>query len=86
MVKESPMHVSLLYNDRINSIKLEETPNIDTVKLGRHKDPSPIELNLTKNFVNLNKTRTRLVEPGTQGAINYSLFTIKHHRNKTPLE
>ena len=83
-VKESPIHLRQLYNDPINKIKKQEMPTKDQLKLGRHRDPSPIEINLTRNFVNLNQSRTKMLEPGQKGGCNWSLFTVKHHISRTP--
>ena len=78
------MNINLIYNDKINRIKEEERLTHDLTRLGRHRDPAPIEINLTKNFVKLNHKRTKLLDPETVGGVNYSLFTVKHHLPRSP--
>ena len=74
----------MIYNKQVDTIKLKERPDQVVVKLGRNKNPAPIELGLMKKFVKLDKSRSRLLDKDARGGVDFSLFTAKYPLPQTP--
>lgn len=54
------------------------------MKLGRNKDPVPIELSLLKKFAKLDKSKSKLLDKEARGGVDFSLFTARYPLPQTP--
>lgn len=83
-IKESKFNMNLIYNDQIDAIKEKEKPDKVIVKLGRNKDPAPIELSLIEKFAKLDKKKSKLLDKESKGGVDFSLFTARYPLPQTP--